>query len=259
MGRVETEISITNQGIQVIARAAAVLRTLKETGESLSLGQIAARVGLPRSTVQRIINALLAERLVMTAAPGSGYRLGPEIQSLATAGRMQITDVVRPYIVALARETGETVDLAEFRHDHMVFVDQIVGTHRLRTVAAVGEEFPLVYSANGKASLALLDDDTVARLAAQEMAASQLGHPRGHSDLNVFMLEIEQIRRQGYAYDLGEHTDGISAVGGAFTDAQGRIHAVSIPVPTHRFVKNQAALTEHLLRTLNRIRAIRGR
>ena len=37
------------------------LRVLKDS-DGLSLGQIAERVGLPRSTVQRIVNALLAER-----------------------------------------------------------------------------------------------------------------------------------------------------------------------------------------------------
>ena len=49
--------------VQVIARAAAILRTVGEDGGGLSLGQIAQRVGLARSTVQRIVNALEAERV----------------------------------------------------------------------------------------------------------------------------------------------------------------------------------------------------
>ena len=44
--------------VQVIARAAAVLRTLEGQPGGLSLGQIAQDVGLPRSTVQRIVAAL---------------------------------------------------------------------------------------------------------------------------------------------------------------------------------------------------------
>jgi len=42
-------------GIQVIARAATILRLLKINRSGLSLGQIAAQVDLPRSTVQRIV------------------------------------------------------------------------------------------------------------------------------------------------------------------------------------------------------------
>ena len=50
-------------GIQVIARAARILRELENEHDGLSLGQIAKRVGLPRSTVQRIVGALTEEHL----------------------------------------------------------------------------------------------------------------------------------------------------------------------------------------------------
>ena len=55
------------------------------------------------------------------------------------------------------------MDLAVFRDEHMVFLDQVVGTHRLRTVSAVGEVFPMTDTANGKAALSLFEDDRVAR------------------------------------------------------------------------------------------------
>ena len=42
-----------SQGIQVIARAAAILRVLRDSQGGLSLGQISRQVDLPRSTVQR--------------------------------------------------------------------------------------------------------------------------------------------------------------------------------------------------------------
>ena len=61
-------------GIQVIARAAAILRVLRDSETGLSLGQIARQVGLPRSTVQRIVGALQEERLVIAAsAEGVAY------------------------------------------------------------------------------------------------------------------------------------------------------------------------------------------
>lgn len=52
--------------IQVIGRAAAILRALKDNQSGLSLGQIAREVALPRSTVQRIVAALHQERLVIS-------------------------------------------------------------------------------------------------------------------------------------------------------------------------------------------------
>ncbi|MGB1441813.1 MAG: helix-turn-helix domain-containing protein, partial [Candidatus Puniceispirillaceae bacterium] len=102
----------SSQGIQVIARAAAILRVLKDDNSGLSLGQIADRTRLARSTVQRIVNALVDEGLVMTGERGGSLRLGPEIQAMASASRSDITDLLHPLLAHLSSITGETVDLA---------------------------------------------------------------------------------------------------------------------------------------------------
>ena len=237
-------------GIQVIARAAAILRVLKDDNDGLSLGQIAGRVGLARSTVQRIVNALATERLVMALPSGGGYRLGPEIQAMAAASRADIADDIRTYLAALSESTGETVDLAAFREDHMVFIDQIVGSHRLRAVATVGETFPLTTPANGKACLALLDNETIEALATRELRSTG----RGIRALGRFMREIDDIRDKGYAVDLDEHTDGISAVGSAFETPDGQLYAVSIPVPSHRFERIRPDMIKALTATVDQLR-----
>ena len=65
------------QSIQVLSRAANVLRALEGEPEGLSLGQISQRVGLARSTVQRIVDALRSEQFVIAASPTAGVRLRP--------------------------------------------------------------------------------------------------------------------------------------------------------------------------------------
>src|SRR3954447_15387416 len=124
--------------VQVIARAAAILRALEEETAGLSLGQIAQRVGLARSTVQRIVAALLAEKLVMAASPNGRVRLGPTILRLAASVRTDFVSVARPFLTKLSNELHETVDLATVKKDHLVFIDQVIGPQRLRTVSAVG-------------------------------------------------------------------------------------------------------------------------
>ena len=57
------------QRIQVITRAANVLRSLEGEASGLTLGQIAQRVGLARSTVQRIVDALREEQFLIAASP----------------------------------------------------------------------------------------------------------------------------------------------------------------------------------------------
>lgn len=230
-----------NRRIQVLSRAADILRALKADNRGLSLGRIAGRVGLPRSTVQRIVNALVAERLVAPNAASGGYQLGPEILALAQAARQDVAGALGPVIEALSRGTGETVDLAVLRNDGMVFVDQVVGTQRLRTVSAIGETFPMTVTANGKAALAWLDDGDVTRIVAEEHR--RLGTRK---KLNETRSEIEAVRKSGYALDLDEHTADISAAGIAFR-VRGAVYAISIPVPSQRFRSEREALLERLL------------
>ena len=162
-------------GIQVIARAAAVLRALKGSPGGLSLGQIADRVGLPRSTVQRIVGALQAERLVITSGGAGGIRLGPELHALAESARFNIAEMIGRMLQDLSRETEETVDLSVLRGNVLVFIDQIPGTQRLRAVSSVGEAFPLTTTANGKACLSLMDEGRPPRLANAEWAGGKGG------------------------------------------------------------------------------------
>ena len=229
------------QGIQVLSRAADILRALKADNRGLSLGRIARRVGLPRSTVQRIVNGLVAEKLVMPNLVSGGYQLGPEILALAQAARQEVAGTLRPVIEALSRDTGETVDLSVLRNDGMVFVDQVVGTQRLRTVSAIGETFPLTITANGKAALTWLDDGEVARISADESRRLRTGKA-----LDDVRREIRAVRDSGYALDLDEHTADISAVGIAFR-VRGAVYAISIPAPSLRFEQEREALTEELL------------
>ncbi|MUZ76108.1 helix-turn-helix domain-containing protein [Agrobacterium vitis] len=236
-------------GIQVIARAAAILRSLKNEGDGLSLGQIADRVGLPRSTVQRIVSALQAEQFVIAASPDRGIRLGPEIGALAESARIDVLEMLRPYLVDLARRTKETVDLAIFRSKRLVFVDQIPGTHRLRTVSFVGESFSICNTANGKACLAKLSDKQVLARLAEEL-------PNVAEDpvsLRAYQEEIEAVRATGIAFDRDQHTVGISAVGGAFYDLQGDLYAISVPTPSSRFETHEKQLVEELGRSLAQI------
>lgn len=219
-------------GIQVIARAASVLRCLKGDGKAPSLAQIANQVGLPRSTVQRIVNALIEEDFVVPAGDEGGYRLGPSLQALAQAGRVDVATAARSHVVALSQATGETVDLSMMRGGQVLFIDQITGTHRLRTVSAVGEVFPLTNTATGKACLSMLDPETALALIEHEVA--RLGADASRS-VEAIAEDVEQARRTGVSYDHGEHTPGICAVGTGFRDTAGNIYAISVPVPSPRF------------------------
>lgn len=235
-------------GVQVIARAAAILRVLKDRRSGLSLGQIATAVDLPRSTVQRIITALARERLVVSGPNGIGVRLGPELGALGRAVDTDVVERCHTILSEVSQSTGETTDLAVLRGGEMIFLDQVPGRHRLTTVSSKGEAFPLTVTANGRACLALMPEDQARKLITREWAA---GGTDGKVDDLIEMLA--DIRAQGLAYDLDEHTPGISAAGFAFQDSGGNYHAISVPAPSMRFRENLTMIEDALRRAQTRI------
>ncbi|MCC6777437.1 MAG: IclR family transcriptional regulator [Hyphomicrobiales bacterium] len=232
--------------VQVIARAAAILRALEEQPAGLSLGQISQRVGLARSTVQRIVAALAAEKLLIAASPTGRVRLGPTILRLAASARTDFVATARPFLLRLSSELNETVDLASIKKDHLIFVDQVIGPQRLRAVSAVGETFPLYCTANGKAYLAGLDEVAIARLIGTSFERRT---PNTVTRLDELIKQLRTVRKTGVAFDREEHTLGICAAGVVLRDLLGNDVAISVPVPAQRFHQQEKLIVDRLLAT----------
>jgi DNA-binding IclR family transcriptional regulator len=238
--------SAERSGIQVIARAAAILRSLEMEPDGLSLGEIAKRISLPRSTVQRIVAALGRERLLMSASLQARVKLGPALVALGAAADAGTERIARPIMQALSDLADETVDLSILKADSAVFVEQIQGTQRLAAVSAVGKAFPLHCTANGKALLALLAPE---RRASLLMGRLKRYTKATNTDRSALEAEIEDVAKTGLAYDMEEHSIGICAIGAAFRDSLGREFSLSIPVPAARFADKRQQLSKALLRS----------
>ncbi len=232
--------------VQVIARAGAILRALEDQSSGLSLGQIAQRVQLARSTVQRIVAALETEKLVIAASPNGRVRLGPTLLRLAASVHTDIVSLARPFLTKLSTSLSETVDLATIKKDHLVFIDQIIGSQRLRTVSAVGKSFPLYCTANGKAYLSVLEDAAIERLVGREYQART---PNTITTFERLMEDLKTVRETGIAIDREEHSLGICAAGVALRDPLGNFVAISVPVPAQRFLGQEKLIKERLLAT----------
>jgi DNA-binding IclR family transcriptional regulator len=241
------------QGIQVIARAASILYALEGEPDGLSLGELAKRLGLARSTVQRIVGALCEEQMLMSAGPRAGFTLGPSLVRLAASANIETDRIARPVMQELSRTIGETVDLSVLQGRVAMFVDQVVGTSRLVAISAVGESFPLHCTANGKVLLSCVNPERRRILLS--------GKLRPHTDATITSVaeieaQVEASLSTHVAWDVEEHAEGICAVGTAFIDPLGRDFALSIPVPVARFARKRDDLAERIVDARDRIVAL---
>ncbi len=231
-------------GIQSVARAAAVLRALAHEQRGLSLGEIAALVSLPRSTVQRLVQALEHERLVEVGGPaGPGVRLGPALGELAGAIRVDVVRLARPHLQVLFEAVHETVDIAQAHGREVRFLDQIASDRELRAVPRNGAGLWLHCMANGKALLAAMCDAEVERLLGPSLPTPTA---RSIASLPALLAELADVRRTGFAYDRQELAEGVCAIGTGIA-AAGRRYAVSVAVPEQRFEPTLPAIRAALL------------
>lgn len=231
-------------GIQVIARSSRIMRALSAHPHGLSLAGIAAEVGLPRSTVQRIVTALVAENLIESAGAAGGFRLGPALGQLIYQTEADIVPVARPHLERLSLMLQETVCLSRFNGHHTQLVDVFVGEQVLRIVPQVGLTAAPHVTADGKALLARMASEKVREWLGEDLPP-RTGRSKG---LSALLAELEEIRCSGFAYDNEEHTEGVSAVSVSIGTYRGA-YAVSIIAPTARLQANIEAFRQGLANT----------
>lgn len=231
-------------GVQVLARAAEILRTLHNSPAGLTQAEVGERIQLARSTVHRLLNALEDEGLVESSGRRGRYRLGPVVNRMADAAWRGLHTSLHPLLEELSRQVNETVDLSVLDGNRVTFVDQVVAARRLRAVSAVGESFPLHCTANGKAFLATLPPRELDKLLTGKLARFTAKTVTDPAELR---RELDQAREEGVAYDREEHTEGICAVGAIVSGWAAGPLAVSIPLPAQRFYGQEATLRDALL------------
>lgn len=197
----------------MLRRAAAALDEIASAPGQLRLVDLGAQLGLAKSTVRRLLVALVEIGFASVDEQGR-FSLGDRLLGLGGADSARLAAMFRQTLEDLAEATGETVDLSALQGRQMLFIDQVESTHRLRAVSAVGVRFPLESTANGKAALELIAD--------------------------------EGLSRSGIAFDRDEHTVGISAAGIAGRTSGGQIVAISVPAPSERFVANEKRIVAAL-------------
>jgi DNA-binding IclR family transcriptional regulator len=160
--------------------------------------------------------------------------------------RTDFASLARPFLVALSKELGETVDLSIIKKDQAVFIDQVTGPHRLRTVSVVGDAYPLHCTANGKAYLGRIDDDAIVDLIGRKYARRTKHTKVTFAEL---VADLRVTRQSGVAVDLEEHSSGVCATGVALRDPAGNYVAISVPVPSQRFKDEYKTIARRLLET----------
>ena len=252
MSERQGDVQDTRNGVQVLGRAALILRLLAaDSSGGLTFSELVARAGLPRTTVHRIRYALEHEGFVCTDDVTGRLHLGPGLLQLAVASRRDLPSVVRPYLERLSTELNETVDLAVLDGMHVLFIAQSPAPQRsLMVVSRVGARFPAFCTANGKALLAKLPPDELKQRLPRRLETCSLHLPIAREAL---LRELAEVRETGVGYDREEHHAGICGVGVVITDIDDSMASIAVPMPAARFYEDADVVAGTLLRVRDEI------
>jgi DNA-binding IclR family transcriptional regulator len=216
--------------VAAVERAAALLGALAEGGE-LGTNELARRTSLHPSSVSRLLATLADAALVEHVTESGRYRLGLGLVELGNAvlSRLDLREVARPHLRALADETGETATLSVPGDPDAITVDFVQSASSVQSVARVGRPSVAHATATGKVALAFGE---------VELPPTRLHAFTGRTIVDRARLaeEVERVREQGWARAAGEREEELNAVAAPVYGSRGELVAViGIQGPASRF------------------------
>jgi DNA-binding IclR family transcriptional regulator len=222
-------------GLQSVDRALNVLDLLARWGEG-GVSDLAVELDVHKSTAFRLLGSLEGHGLVEQTEDRGKYRLGFGLVRLAGAvsSRMDLTRNVRPVAERLAKDVGETVNLAVLREHYVVNIDQALGPSSVTTQNWVGALTPLHATSSGKVLLAHVERREQQRLL--KIAGLKKYTPHTISDADALEKQLAGVLERGYAITVGEYEEGLNSIAVPVKGAdRAVVGALSASGPSYRF------------------------
>jgi IclR family acetate operon transcriptional repressor len=230
------QVSVSENGsVGTLARGLDVLELFADSAPELSQKEISESLGLPMPTVHRL-TTLLTERGWLDRDPTTRrLRLGLEMARLVpalTAG-MRLPELARPYLLRLATDVQETVNVAILQGPDIVYLLSESGDRLLTSNVTVGMRLPAHCTALGKCLLAQLPE---------EIACAALGDEpyerrteRTQTTWKQLAPDLAVIRDTGVSVSEEEYEVGLVsiAVPVRWIDGPGT-GAINVSLPTSR-------------------------
>ncbi|MFC4945999.1 IclR family transcriptional regulator [Pseudonocardia sp. GCM10023141] len=208
------------------------MQILTELGERpASLDELAAALGVHKTTVLRLLRTLAEEHFVFRDG-SHRYHLGARIHELSSRGldQREVRRIAAPHLAAFNRAHGRTTHLSELVGTEIVYIDKLESHDNIRMASRIGLRAPVHCTAAGKVLVAGLPeadlDALVARLTFPRRTANTI------TDEMSFRAELARVRELGWGHDREENELSINCIAAPIRDVTGRaVAAVSVSVP----------------------------
>jgi len=227
--------SIT-KGNQSLIKALQIIEVLAEHKSPMRLLDISNAIKLSPSTVLRFLNTLKLKNYVGQDPATSCYY--PTLKFLLlgnlVSSQLKIRDIVRPYLLDISNNCGESSTLAVLQNMEVIYIDYVEGPDLiLRTLQRIGKIAPLHSTGVGKCLLLNFDENKIEQLI-KEKGLISLTEKTITTKENL-MKELETVRAQNYALDNEECEPHVKCIAAPIRDFTGNVAAsISVSAPSGR-------------------------
>jgi len=214
--------------VQSLERAFDILEILSNERDGLPLTEIGRRLGLPKSTVFRLLDTLGERGYVERSLANGNYKLGLEFIGLSSLylNSLDLKVEAQPFLMRLSQDTGKTVFLAILQGNEVVYIDKAETFSSLRKYSIIGERKPLYCTGLGKAFLMTLADEEVRGLLAGQTFKKLTEDTV--TDMQTLLQRLAESRERGWVLDDREIEPDIRCIAAPVRDYSGRaIAAIS--------------------------------
>ncbi len=216
---------MAENSIQSLDRALNIIELLAVHREGMGVTEIGKLLELHKSTVHRILNALLERGYIEKEEKHGYYKLGLkfiEISSLYL-NKVELKTEALPYLRRLAEITGQSVHLAILQGMEAIYIEKVEAVNSIRMYSQIGRRVPVYCSAIGKVLLSGKDDEELDKILNQ-ICFNKITEHTLTSKVEL-LKEIHQTKMKGFAIDNEENEIGIRCIASPIFDYRGKLIA----------------------------------
>jgi IclR family KDG regulon transcriptional repressor len=221
--------------MQTISRTIQILRSFSKDKKELSLAELHHKLGLSKSSLQRILNTLVINGFLEKDNKKKTYKLGIELYYLGklVEEHSHLLTTAKPYLRDLRDRFGENVYLNIIENNERKCIAFEEKKHDLMTISYIGQTSPLYAGASAKLLLAFLPSDKIKQYLQETelipMTESTI------TDKEKLKEELYNIKEKGYAISFGERVSGVCSISAPILNRWDEVIAgISISAPLVR-------------------------
>lgn len=218
---------INNQSID---RIFSIIETIAESGE-IGISEIGRKTDLPKSTVHRLIGALV-EKSYLQKGENDRYKLGYKFIAIAGdyIATLDIRTTALPFIHGLAKNLNVTAHLALLQGDTAIYIEKAHPYSNVCMYSEIGKAIELYCSALGKSLLlGFTKEERNNYINKLEITK----HTKNTLSKQELVEELEKAVSTQITLDNAEHEEGIYCIATPIYNYAGKIiAAISIATPS---------------------------